>query len=267
MMRAAQSLTLVMFVVAVYGCDRPGVKIGTQAENTSATLGDAGVRPEQPGGFEGEIHLTVDAARANGPQPVRLVIKGDRLRFEMPPSGNLDRVLYGVVDSRAHQATVLLPTERMAIILDVAKVEPNPSLVQQRADEIARSWTIRDTGTQRTVAGHVCELWRMDRKDADVHIEACVAKDLPYVDLQNAVPASWLPSTWSSMLEHTAMPLQITEVSGKGKPTVALEVKRVQPGPVTDDNFEIPGTYTRVHLPILTTGGLPVIPGFPALSR
>lgn len=267
MMRVAQGLTLVACVVAAYGCDRGGEKIGYQTESTSATLGDAGVRAEQPGGFEGEIQLTVDAARANGAQPVRLVIKGDRLRFEMPPSGNLDRVLYGIVDSRARTATVLLPTEQVAIELDVAKVEPNPELVQQRAAEIARNWAVRDTRTQRTVAGHVCELWRMDRKDVDEHIDACLAKDLPYVDLENAVPASWLPSTWSGMLERTSMPLQITHVSGKGKPTVALEVTRIQPGPVTGDNFEIPAKYKRIHLPILTTGGLPVIPGFPALSR
>jgi hypothetical protein len=217
--------------------------------------------------FEGEVDLTVDSARANGTQRVQAQVKGDRVRFTLPASSNLDRPVDAVVDGSAKKAFLIFPADKVAAEIDASKVKPNPAAVRERAETAQRNWTVQDTHAKSEVAGHSCEVWRVDRKDSEARIDACLATDLPYVDLEKVIPAGWLPETWSDKLEHAALPLRILDFDAKGQQTLKVEVTRIEKKTVPDNVVTVPAGYKIVQLPVLTTNGLPAIPGFPSTGE
>lgn len=221
----------------------------------SAATGDTAKAPS--GNFEGNVTMQISTDRTSGPQTVTVHVKGERTRYDLPPSSNEQHEpLTAIVDMAKKQVMLVMPAQKSYAVLDMNKIPPQSrQATAQRLEGTAADWTASPTGATKNVAGHDCNQWQAADKKTNVKIDACLAPGVR-VDFDRMLPASLLPPSWADKLRNGELPLAATVYSADGKQTFNAQVTSVTPKPVPQSEFTPPAGYKRVTLPLTAFGDL-----------
>jgi hypothetical protein len=175
--------------------------------------------------------------------PVDYALKGHRARVELHMDSRVNTVL---IDLDAHTQTILIPEVKAYA---VHNGDAPSKLVN------ATPPTVTDLGASETVAGHTCEDYRLDTDKYEG--TACMTREFgenPMSDALNG--AIGTPLKGDETLRKAGMPLKLSitikEGEKKGEKTT-MEVTKVEPGPVSDAEFEVPEGWRKLN-------GLPIMP-------
>jgi Domain of unknown function (DUF4412) len=244
-------------------------------------------------GFEGEIDMTAKGSDpGKPPQPVGMLVKGDKLRLDVIPGTDAANTLGGkaflLVRVADKKLDVVTDARKQVVELDLtnpevmktiqksasspghpAKPEPPPKLTK--------------TGTKETIAGYPCEDWEVaSAKDNKKKASLCVAS-LPSTFFH--IPLTGVPGEYGFALElidGQHFPLRVVGYDEHtGAESGRLEVTKLDPHPVDAAKFEIPAGYKTVdmlqmfqafsnaHVPGMPSGmpGMPGMPGTPGVPN
>ncbi len=221
-------------------------------------------------GFEGEIDGFMQKAGAP-PKPVSLLLKGDKVRFEIPEEISqragqfLGEKAYGIFDSAGKKLYVISDSKKQAVLIDMNSGKPMgfgpPGVHAPGAPTGAASGTpskIVKTGKYETVAGYKCEDWDVvsDHKEGTI----CVA-DQGVTWL--SVSASIFPSERAYMAELVDgkhLPLQFVSYQKDGTTEESrVEVTKIDKKSLEDSQFQVPPGYSVLDLEKMFAGmqGMP----------
>lgn len=220
-----------------------------------AASGDTSKAPT--GNFEGDVTMQISTDRSNGPQNVTAHVKGDQVRYDLPPSSNEQHEeLQAIVDMAKKQVMLVMPAQKTYAVIDLNKIPPQErQATAQKIEGTAADWTAAPTGTTKTVAGRDCDQWKATDTKTSVKIDACLAPSVR-IDFDRLLPSSMLPSSWTDKLRNGQLPLAATVYSADGKQTFNEQVTSVTPKPLPSSVFRAPAGYKRVTLPLTAFGDL-----------
>ena len=198
--------------------------------------------PHTLAAFEGTITMHTTTPR-DPPRDLTLRAKGDKLRFEMTgPGGEPSHAIY---DPAAADKVVLVLDSRKAYMpLDFgAKGAPKPNTDPGTS-------TIAKTGKHKLVAGYDCEEWSA-KDPSGKRSEVCIAQGIAFFDLSR-MRAGGLEAESplaKEFREHRSFPLESVEYDASGAEVSRMDVVKIVPGPVKDEDLVIPAGYTRMDVP------------------
>jgi hypothetical protein len=219
-------------------------------------------------GFEGEIDVTGKGDKpAEAPVSFAVLIKEGKVRIDIPeglakssggPLG-ANAKGYGILDSAAKKAYVVLDSSKQVIVIDLNRIgeqvkglsppsSPRPEHGNAAPKEAPPKVT--KTGKFDTVAGYKCENWDVasDHKEGTV----CVAEEgfswlsLPMAAL-NGVPTEHL---WmADLLDGKHFPLRFIGYGPDGvKETGRIEVTKIDKKALPATDFAYPPTYALIDI-------------------
>ncbi len=255
------------------------------------------LRPRPPPGppslanFEGEIDLLAKSAEGNKPpQPVEMLVRNDRIRFDVLPGTDAAKALGGkaflLVRVPDKKVDVVVEANKQVIELDLNNMEHLKSLAKSASGGHSKSKgetpsepppKIEKTGRKETIAGYECENWDVtSTKDGKKKASLCIAEmAVSFFHL----PLTGVPPEYAFMLELVDgqhMPLRVVGFDDKtGAESGRLEVTKIDRHPLDAAQFEVPAGYTVIdamqmlqgflgggHMPGMPSG-MPAIPGVP----
>ena len=192
-------------------------------------------------GFEGAVSMTM---QANGTTiPVDYEIKGHKARIEMQTTLRTNVIL---IDLDAGTQTILIPE------LKAYAVHTGTATTGMSAGATP---TLTDLGTSETVAGHLCENYKLE--SVKYSGTACMTRefgDNPLAEALNGPLGGAMSG--DEALKKAGMPLKMKLAFKQGKregETAAVEVTKVAPGPLSDAQFAVPDGWKKLS-------GLPGMP-------
>lgn len=207
--------------------------------------------------FEGRVTLALKSGR-EAEQVIEYAVKGPRFRVEPRAEGMPDGTAM-ILDLERKEMVFLMPGERMYL------AQPLKGGVAAAAAERAGKAELRKTGRTETILGYACEeyvvqegketveLWITDQLGSFVGL----ALDNPMAGMMGGGGAK--PRGWEDELRSRggAFPLRVVGRDGRGRESMRLEVRKVEPGDVPDGLFRVPDGFQKVPLPDLSA-----LPGF-----
>jgi hypothetical protein len=186
------------------------------------------------GPFEGEI--TTSMTMAGKPtQTITYVVKGDKMRFDVPthvgPAGDS----YALFDRTTKKITTVTDSKKMAFVIDMGAA---PHMVGSAATSQTKP-EVQKTGKMDTVAGYSCEIWKITATDGSTG-EACVAKGVTF-------PVMGIQSAWAAGFGDS-FPLRVVMNDKAGKELVKFEVTKVDKKTVDDKRLEVPAGYKTMNM-------------------
>jgi hypothetical protein len=264
----------IVLVLASSGCSKlkslAGGDNGSAGADTEGGAGGAGGDGLALfDGFEGEIDITGKGDKpAEAPVSLAVLIKNGKIRADIPESlaksggGPLGANAkgYGILDSAAKKAYVVLDSSKQVIVIDLNKLgeqvkgltPPSPAPRPEHGNTGPKEAppTVTKTGKHDTVAGYKCENWDVasDHKEGT----ACVAQEgfswlsLPMSAL-NGVPTAHL---WmADLLDGKHFPLRFISYGPDGvKETGRVEVTKIDKKTLPDTDFVYPTTYALIDI-------------------
>jgi hypothetical protein len=179
--------------------------------------------------FEGRVVMEMRGDEKSS--PLVMWIKGSKARMNMSHNGQE----FGIImDHGASQMTMLMSGPKMYMQQAIPNVE---------ADGDGKAKMTR-TGKTSTVAGHQCEIIRVEDPEAGTS-EICGATDMGRFVMGQRSPAerSKTPA-WAKGLENF-FPLRVTD----GEGTTVLEVTAIEEKPVDSALFAPPAGYKPMSMP------------------
>jgi hypothetical protein len=203
--------------------------------------------------FEGVITSNYYMAPGKAME-VKSMIKGTHARQELTVQG---KQMYTLMDLQKQEAMTVMPDQKMYMTISMA--DARKWAQEARPDSgAAKAPAFEKTGKTETIAGHSCEHYLVgEDKDVDV----CAAKGLGVFGMGN-VPrgmggkmfgAQAKAEGWEEYLplaEEGFYPLKMETIEG-GKSELLMEVTKIEPQPLSDDLFTVPGGYTEMKMPTL----------------
>jgi hypothetical protein len=264
------ALTVVL-LLASSGCSKlkslaAGADGGASADTEGGASGDGLALFD---GFEGEIDVTGKGDKpAEAPVSLAVLVKDGKIRVDIPESlakssgGPLGANAkgYGIFDSAAKKAYVVLDSSRQVIVVDLNKLgeqvkglaPPSPPSRPEHGGAAPKETppTVSKTGKYDTVAGYKCENWDVasDHKEGTV----CVAQEgfswlnLPMGAL-DGVPTAHL---WmADLLDGKHFPLRFIGYGPDGaKETGRIEVTKIDKKALPATDFVYPPTYALIDV-------------------
>ncbi|HEX8791863.1 MAG TPA: DUF4412 domain-containing protein [Polyangiaceae bacterium] len=220
-----------------------------------AAAGDTGQAAN--GNFEGDVTMRISTDRSNGPQDVTVHVKGDQVRYDLPPSSNQQHEpMQAIVDMGKKRVMLVMPTQKTYAVLDMNKIPPeSKQAAARRLEGAAADWTASPNGTPQTVAGRSCDPWQATDTKTNMKIDACLAPSVR-IDFDRLLPSSLLPPAWTDKLRNGQMPMSATVHSADGKQTFDARVTSVTPKTVPASTFAAPAGYKQVTLPLTAFGDM-----------
>jgi hypothetical protein len=223
-----------------------------------AATGAAATGPEKStGSFEGDVTMQITMDRTNGPEKVTAHVKGNRVRYDLPPSSNAQhQPLTAIVDMGRKHVMLVMPSQKTYAVLDMNQIPPQSrQATAQRVESAAADWKASPTGRTQSLAGHDCHQWEATNTKTSTKVEACLAPGVR-IDFDKLLPSSMVPATWSDRLRNGELPLAATVYGADGRQTFNEEVTHVTPRIVPDSEFAAPTGYERIDLPPTAFGDL-----------
>jgi len=190
--------------------------------------------------FEGEVAMKT--TRPSGaPATMTIKAKGDNLRIDIPtPDGRTASAIY---TGQQNKMVVLLDQQKMAMDMDMgAPGAPTPNTN-------AKTSAVEKTGKSETVAGIGCDDYVV-KDPSGSRTETCIAKGLPYLDL-DALRHGTTGSSWSrDMRANKTFPLRSVEYDASGKEVSRAEVTSVTKEKLDDALFVVPADYKHMPAPM-----------------
>jgi hypothetical protein len=270
MARSLQLLAVVL-VLASSGCSKLKSLAGggSSADTEGGAGGAGGDSLALFDGFEGEIDVTGKGDKpAEAPVSLAALIKDGKIRVDFPESLvkssgaplGANAKGYGILDSAAKKAYVVLDSSKQVIVIDLNKLgeqvkgltPPSPTPRPEHGNPTPKEAppTVTKTGKYDTVAGYKCENWDVasDHKEGT----ACVAQEgfswlsLPMSAL-NGVPTAHL---WmADLLDGKHFPLRFIGYGPDGvTETGRVEVTKIDKKTLPATDFEYPTTYALIDI-------------------
>lgn len=189
-------------------------------------------------GFEGEITLETRTAGAAAAETLKLGVKGDKLRFDVPSSAGG----FALYDSTKHEVLFVAPAQKSYFRPDFQAPAAAPNTDPGQA-------SAAKTGARSKVAGVECEEWKVS-DPSGARSEVCIAEGLAYFD-----PASLRggPADSSAIgrqfRDKRSFPLRSVEYAADGKERSRSEVTRIERKALAAEGFAVPSEYTLVAMP------------------
>jgi hypothetical protein len=205
--------------------------------------------------FEGQVTMNVTTEHTAGPQRVDVRVRGDRVRYDLPPSSNTQhQPLQAIVDMGSRTVTLVMPAQKQYSVIDFNKIPPEEKqAAEQKIGAETANWTASRTGATKSLAGHPCDQWEAVNTASNLKVEACLAPGVR-MDFDRILPASLFPKSWADRLRNGELPLSATVLDSAGKPTFNEQVTRIQTRPVADSELRPPAGYKKVELPMTEFG-------------
>ncbi len=220
-----------------------------------AATGDTG--HATTGNFEGDVTMRISTDRTSGPQNVTVHVKGDQVRYDLPPSSNAQyEPMQAIVDMGKKRVMLVMPAQKTYAVLDLNTIPPeSKQAAAQRIEGAAADWTASPNGTTRMVAGRACAPWQATDTKTHVKIDACLAPSVR-IDFDRLLPSSMLPPAWTDRLRNGELPMSATVHSPDGKQTFEEQVTSVTPKSLSSSTFSVPPGYKQITLPLTAFGDL-----------
>jgi len=278
--------------VASAGCDK-GKTAATDGEAGASSADGVGATaavsesPPLLDGFEGEVDVSGKGDKPTDvPVAIALMIKGAKIRADIPeqlaksgagplPGGGKG---YGILDSAAKKAYVVLDSNKQVIEVDLDKAAehlksftpPGPRPEPGAAAPPKAPPKITKTGKFDTVAGHKCENWDVatDHREGTV----CIAEEgfswlsIP-ASVLTGMPADrrWM----GELLDGKHFPMRFVGYGPDGATeTGRIEVTKIEKKTLPASEFEYPPEYTLIDLEQMMRGfGMGGIGGMGGMGR
>jgi hypothetical protein len=207
--------------------------------------------------FEGDVTMRITTERSNGPQDVKVHVKGDKVRYDLPASASSqNQPLQAVFDMATKKVLMIMPEQRAYAVLDLNTIPPESrQATTERAEAQAANWTAAPTGTSKELAGHRCDQWQATNTKSNMKVDACLAPDVR-INFEAFLPQAMLPPAWADKMRNGELPLSATVYSAEGKQTFNSQVTNVTRRTVPSSEFTPPADYKRVELPMSAFGNL-----------
>lgn len=194
--------------------------------------------------FEGEAKLSVEGAEGEaGPRTFTVLLKGKKMRFEMPAE-EAGPGVFAVLDLETQKMLSVVTAQKTAIEMDLGKFRESMKDFFPAAEE--EPMNFRKTERTATIAGHTCVDWEGTSKEGDQHV-VCLAK----------LGASWFtfptdqfpvaPDFAKEMFDGAHVPLRVVHTE-RGKKPVRMEVVSLVRRALDDGLFAAPEGFRRVDL-------------------
>lgn len=203
-------------------------------------------------GFEGAVTIRMQGEQS---MDMQQLIKGDKVRTEMSAGGR-DGVM--LMDGGAQTMTMIMPSEKMYMVMDMKAGAGRPGEQSREAPKITK------VGTSETIAGRACDNYLIGEKQ---DMEVCAAKGLGFYMSGGGGPGAgrgpmgrvpdFRQEAVMREFKDGFFPLRISRVGG-GKRDVMMEVTRIEPKPLDAALFQVPAGYHKMDMP----AGMPM-PGRP----
>lgn len=177
--------------------------------------------------FEGRVVMEMKGEGRSG-EPMEMWIRGNQVRMDMGRDGQSFGM---IIDHGASRMTMLMSEAKMYM------QQPLP-----KGDDAESEAKITRTGKTATVAGHRCEIIRVEDKKGDT-AEICGATDMGRFAMGGG-PGAGKPPAWAKGMKGF-FPLRVTD----GKGVTVLEVTEIDAGPVDAARFAIPPGFKPMSMP------------------
>jgi hypothetical protein len=291
---SARSAALGFVLVLSPACQKAAPAPTSTDAAVASAAPSSSAPPEAPppvplsNGFEGEIDAVVkDAKSASQTFPVTVLVKGDKVRADVPEqlarhgASPMGAPSYVIVDAGAKKLYVVLDPQKQVLFFDLNQA---PAMAKsfgasgasagRSADGGAHSPPpkVAKTGRFETVAGTRCEDWDVvsDHREATV----CVANEGASVF---SIPFGGAPpeSAWmAELLDGRHFPMRVVTYDKDGAAeTSRVEVTKIDKKSVPDEGLKVPAGYTQIDLAKMIEGmagvasGVPAIPHIPHRER
>jgi hypothetical protein len=174
--------------------------------------------------FEGRVVMEMAGDKGES-RSMDTWVKGGKTRMEMSAEG---RSFVMIADYAASSMLILIPQRKMYM------EQPLP-----QGDDASAKVKVTRTGRRDVVAGHRCEIIRVE--DEDSVAEICGASDMGRF-VMGAGPGR-AGSSWAKGLEGF-FPLRVADGTGK----VTLQVTKIERTAVADSQFLPPEGYTAMSM-------------------
>lgn len=189
-------------------------------------------------GFEGEITLETRTASSAVAETLKLGVKGDKLRFDVPRSSGG----YALYDAAKHEVLFVAPAQKSYFRPDfqAAAAAPNTDPGQASAAK---------TGARATIAGVECEEWRVS-DPSGARSEVCIAEGLAYFDPASlrGGPADTSP-IGRQFRDKRSFPLRSVEYAADGTERSRSEVTKIERKALAAEAFAVPPEFSLVAVP------------------
>lgn len=229
----------------------------TQGPETKTGSATGGTSAAPSATFEGDIAMRVTTDKTKGPQDVKVHVKGDKVRYDLPASASSNnQPVEAVVDMSTKKVLMVMPAQKSYAVLDLNAIPPeSKQATAQRLEGASANWTAAPTGTTKQIAGHHCNQWQATNTQSNVKVDACLTPDVR-IDYDALLPESMLPPAWAAKMRNGELPLSASVYSADGKQTFNSQVTNVTHRTVPDSEFAPPSDYKRVELPMSAFGDL-----------
>ncbi len=205
----------------------------------------------QAADFEGRVSLSMTAGKDRA-MPVTYTMKGTMLRMDIEAEG---QAMASIINPEKKEMIMLMPDQQMYMVM------PIKAAVEAAVNEAdLKQHNIEKTGRTDTILGYKCEEYVS--KDKHTVTEIWIAEGLgTFMGLGGGSPmmgggrSRGGAGAWENVFKgKPGFPMRVITRDAKSAETFKLEVTKIEPGGVSDADFQPPAGYQKFQMPGL--GGL-----------
>lgn len=253
-----KTLTAVVLVLALTGCDKLKAAAGKDADGGAATSSGSGggVLSFLASEFEGEITMHIKTARDD--RPILVQIKKPRYRLDfVDPQKKGDGSM--IVDVPARKTYVLIHPSKMAMAMSFDDIKNMKGKVAAmtgvRVPDTSNQPPPKSekTGKKDSVAGYECEEWKITQSDGKVS-DACMAEGIEWVDVGELSGLGGGPGLGVFATEANHFPLRVIGHDKAGAEELRFEATKVERKPIDPALLAVPAGYNVMDMSTMMQG-------------
>ncbi len=188
--------------------------------------------------FEGAITMHTTKPGQAGTD-MTVLVKGDKLRFEMPAPGGEDG--HAIFDPETNKVSMVFDSKKSYMDLDFNK----PSAATNTSPDTS---SVVKSGKHETIAGVDCEDWTA-KDPSGKRSEVCIAKGIAFFDIASLRGGGSGSGLAKDLREQKLFPMRSVEYDASGKEISRMEVTKVEHEKFDAAKFAIPSDYTKLEMP------------------
>lgn len=209
------------------------------------------VTAARAGAFEGKVQYAFAEGRQTG--QMKYCVKQPRLRMEVAmPGKGAEGSGVMIMDTQASTVTILMPTEKMYMVMDLAKTKgavPNDPKDESK---------IVKTGLTEEICGYKCDEYLLETPTEKTRLWLTEALG-SFMVVQSPMDHR-PPRSWEKALEgKNFFPLKVIVQTVAGKETYSMTATQVEKKSLPESDFQPPADYMKFDMPAMP--GMPQ--GFP----
>lgn len=250
-----KTLTAVVLVLALTGCDKLKAVAGKDADGGAAPASGGGVLSFLHSEFEGEIAMHMKTTKDD--RPVIVQIKKPRYRLDfVDPQKKGDGSM--IVDVPARKVYVLIHQTKMAMAMGFDDMKNMKGKIAGMTgvkvpDTNTAPPKVEKTGKKDSVAGYECEEWKITQGDGKVS-DTCMAEGIEWVDIGELSGMGGGPGLASFATDANHFPLRVVSHDKAGAEELRFEATKVEKKPVDAAQLAVPPGYNVMDMATMMQG-------------